>query len=91
MVIADNGEGMNSRKLQEFATFALDQESRSSSGADFISKFGVGAKQAGFFLGSQITIFTKKVNESILEFTLDENRLEERSESGEAVSLCSSL
>lgn len=91
IVIADNGEGMNAKKLQEFATFALDQESRNTSGmsgADFISKFGVGAKQAGFFLGSQITIFTKKQDgKGVLEFTLDENRLEERSESGEAVSI----
>ena len=59
-VIIDNGKGMNERDLREFATYSLDQETRGNrpserQGDSFISKFGVGAKQAGFFLG--MTLF----------------------------------
>ena len=59
----DNGRGMNEQGIKEFATYSLDQETRGNHPtavadnlrASFISKFGVGAKQAGFFLGKSIT------------------------------------
>lgn len=71
---------MNKHKLREFATFALEQDMRYTQGKDFISKFGVGAKQAGFYLGDRITIITRKRNEPLLEFVIDEARLKQRAE-----------
>ena len=66
MVIFDNGCGMDGDGLRDFATYSLDQETRgnraSASNKSFISKFGVGAKQAGFFLGDSIQVFTKQLN-----------------------------
>eukprot|EP01035_Chromulina_nebulosa_P017835 gene17835-23447_t len=59
LIVFDNGKGMNEKDLQEFATYSLDQETRGNKPSfdevvnnsnSFISKFGVGAKQAGFFL-----------------------------------------
>jgi hypothetical protein len=86
IVIADNGEGMGPRELTHFATFALDQESRSTPSSQFISKFGVGAKQAGFFLGDKLCITTRRLGEnSILELDLDEEEFERRERNREAV------
>ncbi|CAN0422834.1 unnamed protein product, partial [Ectocarpus fasciculatus] len=85
IVIADNGEGMDQQKLKEYATFALGQDMRGTAGKEFISKFGVGAKQAGFYIGDRIAIKTRKRNEPILEFVIDERRLEQRSQEKGAV------
>ena len=61
-VIIDNGEGMSEENLKNFAIYSLDQDTRNRpcegqedfARTSFISKFGVGAKQAGFFLGMKI-------------------------------------
>lgn len=84
ITIADNGEGMDKEKIREFATFALEQDMRESTGRDFISKFGVGAKQAGFYIGDKISIITRKHNGKILEFVIDEARLDRRSRENNA-------
>ncbi len=50
LLIADNGKGMGEREIRHFATLALDQKSREiqfEEEKSMISKFGVGAKQAG--------------------------------------------
>ena len=85
IVIADNGEGMDQQKLTEYATFALEQDMRGTTGKEFISKFGVGAKQAGFYIGDRIAIKTRKRNQPILEFVIDEARLEQRAQEKGAV------
>jgi hypothetical protein len=82
LVLLDNGKGMNINDIREFATFSRSQEIRkqspttgTTSGRMFIGKFGVGAKQAGFFLGDSITVLSKpKTDESrkILRFCLNE-------------------
>ena len=61
---------------------------------NFLSKFGVGAKQAGFFLGDRIRLITKKrnsidpVDQSVKEFVMDKNEMDRkfnlRGETGEA-------
>jgi HSP90 family molecular chaperone len=88
-VISDNGTGMNAQQLTEFATYSLDQESRGndpSTNYSDISKFGVGAKQGGFYLGDRIHIFTKNAKEeSVLEFCLDESEFEEKYRRNEPV------
>jgi len=50
LIILDNGCGMDKADLEEFATYSLDQKTRRKelrSGKSMISKFGVGAKNAG--------------------------------------------
>lgn len=83
MVIMDNGCGMEVKTIKEFATFSLDQETRNNVAQEndksFIGKFGVGAKQAGFYLGTRIKLFTKTNNESnMLTFSLDSDDLQRR-------------
>lgn len=76
IVISDNGRGMTVSAIKAFATFALDQRARdlTPSVGDtgrFISKFGVGAKQAGFYLGKNINIFTKsEASNKLLNFVM---------------------
>lgn len=67
--VMDNGCGMLRAKLKEYATYAASREARGyhdsanttdgSSLSQNINKFGVGAKDAGFFLGSRITVLSK--------------------------------
>jgi len=85
MVLADRGCGMSSKDLQEFATYSLDKETRNQQDQEFISKFGVGAKQSGFFLGDRIRVITRKGGGSILELVLDEHEFEQRRVSGRKV------
>jgi hypothetical protein len=63
VAVLDNGCGMDTEGLQKFSTYSLDQKSRNqvatSHDKSFISKFGVGAKQAGFFLGDSIRVMSK--------------------------------
>ena len=71
LTISDNGVGMTSDTIKQFATYALDRETRSmqSTGRAGIGRFGVGAKQAGFYLGNRIRVITKcKDNEKVMEF-----------------------
>lgn len=74
VVVYDNGKGMNKQELIYFATHSMDHEARdvvnklqgreatlrNDSNRRFISKFGVGAKQAGFHLGDCIRVITKR-------------------------------
>ena len=88
LVFLDNGIGMDPEGITAFATFALDQttrglapDSKEKNYGKFISKFGVGAKQAGFYLGNRITLLTKPCGGSnqIHRFCFDEKQLEENS------------
>ena len=85
IIIADNGAGMNTNQMRQYATFALDQNSRSGPRDEFISRFGVGAKQAGFYLGDQMSILSKKVDEDVLLLELGVDMFEERVRRGEQV------
>ncbi len=90
IVMMDNGCGMNRANIQDFATYSLDRATRSLTedvaSQSFISKFGVGAKQAGFFLGDRIRILTKTASEDVVrEFTLDNLDFEERYRNQEEV------
>lgn len=84
IVVADNGSGMTVEDIKAFATFALDRRTRNIAPVDesdprYISKFGVGAKQAGFYLGTNISIVTKpRAQGRVLNFTMDEKAFEER-------------
>ena len=85
IVFRDNGCGMDEMRIQQYATFALTKEKRNimpnaSGNASFIGKFGVGAKQAGFYLGKRIKLITKtKDSSSVLQFTLDYEELQRKS------------
>jgi hypothetical protein len=83
LMITDNGCGLNVADVEAFATFSLDQKTRGTTptpnDSSFISKFGVGSKQAGFFLGDRITLISKKHNESkFLKFSLDYRNFQEK-------------
>ena len=82
MVISDGGIGMSTKDLHEFATYSLDKKTRQLQEQEFIGKFGVGAKQSGFFLGDRIHVITRKESGPILELILDENEFESRRTSG---------
>lgn len=70
---------MCTEKLTQFAVYSLDQATRKEIWKDkknankggFISKYGVGAKEAGFFLGDRIRVVTKQEDSNqVLEMTL---------------------
>ena len=87
-VIADNGIGMDTKGLKEFAVFSLDQNTKRQANNDdnlgnFISKYGVGAKQAGFYLGSRMRVVTKTCNsDKVSELNLDRHQFEQRYRDG---------
>ena len=86
MVVEDSGCGMDENGLKDFATYSLDKETRKQGNEEFISKFGVGAKQSGFFLGDRIRVVTSPVKSSeVFELKLDENVFEERYKMGQQV------
>lgn len=79
--IADNGIGMTRSTIEEFATYALDRKTRKlgteDKGRSAIGKFGVGAKQAAFYLGNKMRVITKrKENPRVMEFVFDTEVLE---------------
>jgi hypothetical protein len=88
-VVSDNGKGMDIDGIREFATFARAPASRGQlpgartvSGRVFIGKFGVGAKQAGFYLGNSITVLSRpKMDQSgdIYRFSLVNEDIVDRS------------
>ena len=74
---------MTESDLKSFATYSFDQESRGIIHNDFerhshISKFGVGAKEAGFFLGDSFRVITKSKQSSVCEMLMDEAEYERR-------------
>lgn len=84
LVFRDNGCGMDELRIQQYATFALTKEKRNivpnaSGNSSFIGKFGVGAKQAGFYLGKRIKLITKTAEATHpLQFTLDYEELQKK-------------
>ena len=80
IIISDDGCGMNVKKIRDFATYALSQRDRGNhveEGKSMIGKYGVGAKNAGFYLGDCISIVTKtREDEHIKEFKLDKKVLD---------------
>lgn len=82
LCIADNGCGMNQDELKAFATFSLDRKTRGfgdERDPSGISKFGVGAKQAGFFLGDRLRVITKNSkSKDILELVMDRKEFDRR-------------
>lgn len=94
LVISDHGQGMDEGGLRNFATFALSKEfrgerPRNETDRTFIGKFGVGAKQGGFFLGDRIRTLTKshlaQERDPWLCFTLDSEELIQRQRNHENV------
>jgi hypothetical protein len=86
MVVEDQGCGMDEKGLKDFATYSLDKETRKQQNDEFISKFGVGAKQSGFFLGDRIRVITSPIASSdVNELILDESVFEDRYQKGEQV------
>eukprot|EP00117_Sycon_ciliatum_P030786 scpid4423/ scgid5538/ Structural maintenance of chromosomes flexible hinge domain-containing protein 1 len=73
--VIDNGTGMSTRKLNDWAIYRLSKQSRHHSDVSFtvdtervsrflnsdISYFGVGGKQAIFFIGSAVRMITREI------------------------------
>lgn len=84
LTISDNGAGMTTGTIQDFATYALDKSTRgiNDTSSTALGRFGVGAKQAGFYLGNRIRIVTKrKDDDRVMEFTFDKEAFRQRYES----------
>jgi hypothetical protein len=87
---------MTEKELEMFAIYSYDQESRGvselelpsyASNSSNISMFGVGSKQAGFYLGNRMHVISKSaLQESVLEMVLDEEIMQQRDSRGETVS-----
>ena len=89
VVICDNGPGLCEDSIIKFATYAFSKAARGEAGpaegSASIGKFGVGAKQSGFWLGDRIHIITKSLHDvpvgqedCVSEFAFDEETLRER-------------
>lgn len=99
LLVWDNGCGMDRDTINAFAKYYYGQEQRQKpvpSSAEkplldhhstsYISRFGVGAKQSSFYLGERVHLITKtRASQSVLEFTIDRERLDERHRKNEAV------
>jgi hypothetical protein len=84
IAISDNGSGMTEEAIKEFATFSLDKVTKGFTKDDIrqssIGKFGVGAKQAGFYFGDRVRVVTKcNDNPKVMEFTLDRDEFQRKS------------
>ncbi len=72
---------MNETELRRFAIYSDAKDySTSTQSSSNISKFGVGSKQAGFYLGERIHVVTKslELQGASLELSLDEKEMGER-------------
>ena len=88
VTILDNGVGMDINTIKEFATYGLDRRTRGifETHSAALGKFGVGAKQAGFYLGDRIRLLTKcKGDDQVKEFLLDSKTMKEKFEGNEAI------
>lgn len=93
LVIFDNGCGMNKSDISQFTILSLSHKDREKMGETprslrntvKISKFGVGAKQAGFALGNRIRVVTKKREDrTVREVSLDEKLMMQKQVAGES-------
>ncbi|XP_032236995.2 structural maintenance of chromosomes flexible hinge domain-containing protein 1-like isoform X1 [Nematostella vectensis] len=95
-VVFDNGQGMFYEGLKAFATYFLSQADRGLEPDQvdqtpafldgMISKFGVGATQAGFYLGDRIKVVTKRVEcPYVTEITISKEKLHQRADEGKPV------
>lgn len=96
VAVFDNGEGMTYEGLKAFATYFLSQADRGLEREEVdlipgyldstISKFGVGATQAGFYLGDRIKVITKKDEcPYVTEITISKEKLQQRAKEGKPV------
>jgi hypothetical protein len=87
LVIWDNGHGMGESQLKQFTAYGQSKEDKGmqadvkqglvESQTGYLSFFGVGAKQAGFFLAHSIKIVTKEPGScAVSEIVLDEKKYE---------------
>lgn len=96
VAIFDNGEGMTYEGLKAFATYFLSQADRGLEKEEVdlipayldgaISKFGVGATQAGFYLGDRIKVITKREEcPYVTEIAISKEKLQQRAKEGKPV------
>eukprot|EP01105_Mastigella_eilhardi_P025535 TRINITY_DN6983_c0_g1_i37.p1 TRINITY_DN6983_c0_g1~~TRINITY_DN6983_c0_g1_i37.p1 ORF type:complete len:1263 (+),score=274.06 TRINITY_DN6983_c0_g1_i37:3-3791(+) len=94
IVVLDNGVGMDSKALKEWATIALSPEERKierrESGLPCfldsnISRFGVGSKLAAFYLGRVVNMTTKRAGTThVHEFCINSAIMKERRQDHES-------
>ncbi|XP_078492446.1 structural maintenance of chromosomes flexible hinge domain-containing protein 1-like isoform X3 [Ciona intestinalis] len=106
LCVYDNGQGMSSRQLNNWAIYRLSKFNRKdrrdigelppyhddenlatpkSLNSD-ISWFGVGGKQAIFFIGNSTRIITKQTNScDVHEFTMSKNEFKRKEKNKEAI------
>ncbi|KAG8442141.1 hypothetical protein GDO86_011078 [Hymenochirus boettgeri] len=103
IVVMDNGKGMNSTQLKNWAIYRLSKFTRESASLrdkepyarpscvprslnSDISYFGVGGKQAVFFVGQSARIITKTMDShDVHEFLLSKEDFEKKEKNKEAI------
>jgi hypothetical protein len=93
--VCDNGCGMNREKLQHFLTYFKTQDDRGlapaaagdqigiSMSEHFLGKFGIGAKEAAFYLADGVDVITKVPGDELVRHvSISRKRFEERSRQG---------
>jgi hypothetical protein len=81
LTICDNGRGMSESEIMRFARYCdqKEYEDDSSQNPTNISKFGVGSKEAGFYLADRLHVLTKcQESDEVIELVLDESEMEEK-------------
>jgi len=89
LAVVDNGCGMNREVLEEFGRYAYNKKARGWAAQDVdgrhgsdISRYGVGAKSAGFYLGERILVMTSQENENFAhELVLDAAQMQSHAKS----------
>mmetsp|Transcript_15474 Transcript_15474/g.46782 ORF Transcript_15474/g.46782 Transcript_15474/m.46782 type:complete len:1360 (-) Transcript_15474:3019-7098(-) len=85
MIVVDNGPGMSHLELRDFARYAYNKEARGIArrntdgrvGSD-ISRYGVGAKASGLYIGDRMLVLTHEANvDTVSELVIDARRMEE--------------
>jgi HSP90 family molecular chaperone len=90
LTICDNGRGMSEREIMRFAKYCdpKEYETDASRNPTNISRFGVGSKEAGFYLGDRLHVLTKSQElDDVIELVLDESEMEEKQRTN-AQSVC---
>lgn len=81
LTIYDNGKGMNEDDIRRFAKYSDTKQYSNNQDQDptNISKFGVGSKEAGFYLGDRLHVITKSHEcDQAIELVLDENEMDRK-------------
>nr|KAG5694801.1 hypothetical protein BaRGS_019178 [Batillaria attramentaria] len=87
IIVIDNGKGMTPRQLNNWAIYRLSKFiRREKSFKGDISYFGVGGKQAIFFIGNSTRMISRpKGSQDVHELTISKDEFEKKEKNNEAI------